>query len=221
METERFYPNGRASRGGPARSLRVLMGSVLAKAKCRYAGGMLKAMPLATHISVEEYLRTAYDPDCEYVDGEVLERNLGEQDHSLVQGRIYFYFQSRAKEFRICVFPEWRTQVSETRFRVPDVCVLRAPLRRSRILTTPPYILIEILSPEDTWRRMQERIDDYRRFSVENLWVVDPAERRAWRVLAGLAEECTDLMLTTTDGAVTLPLPEIFAAIDDEMTAGS
>lgn len=111
--------------------------------------------------------------------------------------------------------------MSDTRFRVPDVCVLRAPLRRTRILTTPPYLVIEILSPEDTWRRMQEKIDDYRRFGVENLWIVDPAERRAWRVLAGGTEEATDLMLTTSDGAVTLPLPEIFAAIDDEMTEGS
>jgi len=29
-------------------------------------------------VSVEEYLATTYDPDCDYVDGEPLERNMGE-----------------------------------------------------------------------------------------------------------------------------------------------
>ena len=32
-----------------------------------------------THVSVEEYLKTVYEPDCEYVDGVVEERNLGER----------------------------------------------------------------------------------------------------------------------------------------------
>jgi hypothetical protein len=29
-------------------------------------------------IPVSEYLKTSYSPDCDYVDGEVQERNLGE-----------------------------------------------------------------------------------------------------------------------------------------------
>lgn len=40
----------------------------------------MSATPLL--IPVEEYLSTAYRPDCDYVDGEVLERNVGETPHS-------------------------------------------------------------------------------------------------------------------------------------------
>ncbi len=36
-------------------------------------------------VSVEEYLRTSYGPDCEYVDGRIEERNLGELEHSILQ----------------------------------------------------------------------------------------------------------------------------------------
>ena len=36
-------------------------------------------------ISLEEYLQTSYHPDCDYVDGEVQERNWGEFDHATVQ----------------------------------------------------------------------------------------------------------------------------------------
>ena len=42
-------------------------------------------MGSATLISVAEYLTTAYSPDRDYVDGEVVERNLGELDHSSIQ----------------------------------------------------------------------------------------------------------------------------------------
>jgi len=36
-------------------------------------------------ISVEEYLSTGYEPDCEYDDGVIVERNLGEFEHSFLQ----------------------------------------------------------------------------------------------------------------------------------------
>jgi hypothetical protein len=35
-------------------------------------------MPVSALISVDEYLSTSFRPDCDYVDGEVLEHNLGE-----------------------------------------------------------------------------------------------------------------------------------------------
>jgi hypothetical protein len=36
-------------------------------------------MATSAIVPVSEYLRTSYSPDCDYVDGEVQERNLGEQ----------------------------------------------------------------------------------------------------------------------------------------------
>jgi hypothetical protein len=48
--------------------------------------------------SVAEYLNTTYRPDCDYVDGEVRERNLGEYEHSRPQMRIGAYFYNREKE---------------------------------------------------------------------------------------------------------------------------
>ena len=42
-------------------------------------------MGVETLISVEEYLNTSYDPDVEYVDGVLEERNVGDWLHSLVQ----------------------------------------------------------------------------------------------------------------------------------------
>jgi len=70
------------------------------------------------------------------------------------------------------------------------------------------------LSPEDSWSDMAERIEDYTRFGIENIWVVDPVRRRAWRIIGAERHEAVDLALTTTDGDFTLPLREVFAEID-------
>jgi hypothetical protein len=57
-------------------------------------------MPL---VPAEEYLRTAYRPDRDSVDGEVLERNVGERDHSRLQ--LILYFGTRAKKWGVHVYP--------------------------------------------------------------------------------------------------------------------
>ena len=36
-------------------------------------------------IPVSEYLRTTYRPDCDYIDGELMERNIGEETHAEIQ----------------------------------------------------------------------------------------------------------------------------------------
>ncbi|MEO7648931.1 MAG: Uma2 family endonuclease, partial [Bryobacteraceae bacterium] len=63
----------------------------------------------ATLMSVEEYLDASFPgPDCEYVDGLIVERNLGEQPHSWLQGELTGYFRDRRKSLRTYAFPEQR-----------------------------------------------------------------------------------------------------------------
>jgi hypothetical protein len=49
-------------------------------------------------ISVEEYLRTSYSPDCDFVDGRIRERNFGEWDHASLQKKLILYFGNREKQ---------------------------------------------------------------------------------------------------------------------------
>src|SRR5437870_4871510 len=60
-------------------------------------------------VPVEEYLSTGYSPDVDYVDGRLVERNVGEYYHSLLQGLVVTYFNSTlraryGRKFR--AFPE-------------------------------------------------------------------------------------------------------------------
>src|ERR1700684_237703 len=61
------------------------------------------AMSSATGISVEQYLSTSYRPDCDYVDGEVRERNVGEYEHSDLQTGLAVWLRARQREWNIRV----------------------------------------------------------------------------------------------------------------------
>src|SRR5258708_32233785 len=118
-------------------------------------------MKAAALVPVEEYLRTAYRPDCDYVDGEGLERNVGEQDHGDLQGELVHYFRSRRREWRVYAYPEQRVQVAADRFRVPDVCVVRAPKPKNAIFRDPPFLSIQVLAKNDTPESLHARIYTY------------------------------------------------------------
>jgi len=166
-------------------------------------------MASRTLISVEEYLRTSYRPDCDYVDGEVLERNMGEKSHAKLQKAILLYLSAREKELGIWVIQEQGVQVSPKRFRIPDICVtLGEP--NEEILRQPPFICIEVLSPEDRWPRIQQRIDDYLAMGVPYVWVLDPATKSAYSVAPRQPAAKATGVLQTQNPAVELPLSEIF-----------
>ncbi len=162
-------------------------------------------------ISVEEYLATSYRPDCDYVDGRIEERNFGEFDHSSLQTAIAIYFASRQKQLGITVVVEQRVQVSPTRFRIPDICVVVGKTKE-QIFRTPPFLCIEVLSPEDRLKRVEERIQDYLRMGVRYVWLLDPSLRIAYEATSetGL-REVKAATLRTENPVLELPLAEVFS----------
>lgn len=167
-------------------------------------------MAAATQISVTEYLNSTYRPDRDYVDGEVLERNLGEYEHSRPQMRISAYFFEREKEWRIRVVPEQRVQVKPNRFRIPDVCVVLEESPVESIFRHPPFLCIEIQSKDDTLAYTVQRLDDYLAMGVANVWVIDPHLRRGYRYTAEGLLEAKDGILTTSNPDISVPLSALF-----------
>lgn len=165
-------------------------------------------MSTAALISVEEYLATSYSPDCDYVDGELIERNLGTKGHSKLQRELILWFAKRYVD--LATFPEQRVRVAATRFRIPDVCVYPLPEPDEEVFTQPPYICIEVLSPEDSFPRLQKKFDDFLNMGISNIWVFDPPTRRAWTITHEGHLEALDGVLRTTDGRVTLPIADLF-----------
>ena len=112
-------------------------------------------------VPAEEYLRTTYAPDMEYVDGQLVERHVGEYLHSRLQALIAVALMGRERERRFRVFTELRVRVNdEPRYRIPDICVKALPHQVTPILTQPD-LAIEIVSPDDEVPEMLTKIGDY------------------------------------------------------------
>jgi len=169
-------------------------------------------MGAATLVSVEEYLRTSYSPDREYIDGRIVERNLGELTHGRIQRRLFVYFDRRSKELGIEVVPEQRVQVAPTRFRIPDMTVVKTSQTIGEIFTAPPHLCIETLSKDDTLDYMQEKIDDYLHFGVPYIWIINPRLRRGYvATRAGIVEAVSGI-LETSDPEIRVPVAELLDA---------
>ena len=166
-------------------------------------------------VSEQEYLTTCYEPDCEYDEGVLVERNVGEQPHSILGSAFGSFFFERRKRFRIRVLTEQRIRIGPRKYRIPDVCVYLQPVPDDPVLSTPPFIAIEILSPEDRMSRVRKKIDDYLAFGVAYVWLVDPGERRADVYTASRFYEAKDGVLRTEDPAIEVPLADLFQALDD------
>ncbi len=165
----------------------------------------------STLVAVEEYLSTSYpDGDREYVDGRILERNVGEIEHANLQTRIVFYLLTHYPQFWAAV--EVRVQVKSRRFRVPDVTLVAGPEPEGRIIVSPPHLTVEVLSPDDRAADVQEKIDDYLAFGIAYVWVVNPRTGRGYIHTVEGSREARDGVLRTADPALELPLGELFGA---------
>lgn len=130
----------------------------------------------ATLISLEEYMATSYRPDREYIDGEVRARNMGKWEHARLQNLLGSWFNANEAAWGVLSATEWRTQVSQTRVRIPDLVLVKEGPQED-VLTDPPVLIVEILSPDDSYADTQERASDYRRMGVQTVWIIDPKTR--------------------------------------------
>lgn len=173
-------------------------------------------MSTAAHplISVSEYLHTSYHPDCDYVDGVIEERNLGELNHAKVQRALILWLSQHEREWGIRTIPEIRAQISPTRFRIADICIVSVVAPREQIIQTPPVAIIEVMSPEDRTPLYTVRLEDYRKMGVRNIWVIDPATRKGFDCSCGSWIEKPHFAVA--EAPIRIDLAALFAVIDQD-----
>jgi Uma2 family endonuclease len=124
-------------------------------------------------MDVEEYLGAGFEgSDCEYLDGEVVERNIGELPHSRIQTSLLQKLLRLRPQLGILPLSEIRVQIHPRRFRVADIAVWRDDNIGSSSPTVLPFLVIEILSPEDRMVRMLPKIQE----RTENPAIESPLE---------------------------------------------
>jgi Uma2 family endonuclease len=164
--------------------------------------------------SIDEYLHTDYKPDVHFVNGELEERSVGKYDHGKIQGWIFQIFNLNAKAWHTDVTVEQRIQTGPNDVRVADVAIMRADAPRESVITIPPLICVEILSPDDRIYRAKLVLSDYLAMGVVHNWLIDPLRRAAFTFDATGLHEADPTRLTVPNTPIHLDLTEAFAAID-------
>ena len=165
-------------------------------------------------VPVSEYLSSSYEVDCDYVDGELQERNMGEWQHGYLQLLLGRMTGNREIEWGVKAATEVRVQVRTDRYRIPDLCVLRITDPVHRIVRKAPLICVEVLSPEDRWQRMLDRVGDYHQMGVANVWILDPFQKKAWVALPDGTQQSVADALTVPGTDIRIPIDELWSALD-------
>lgn len=167
-------------------------------------------------MTVDEYLRASFDgADRDFVDGEVFERNMGEVEHSVIQAELIGRLLAASGATGLKVLPEIRIQTRPTRFRVADIAAWRASdAPRKGIPTSPAFLVIEILSPEDRMVRVQTKVQEYLAMGVSFVWVVDPYERQALVYTPDAPGGTPSLTLYTRGSELSIELSDLWAVLD-------
>ena len=155
-----------------------------------------------------------FEHDCEYVDGRIEERDLGEFEHAYVQGILITLFNNHRADWGVYALPEQRVQTRETHFRVPDLAVLRVGSVRESVLTHPPLLAIEVQSPDIPLRKTELKAAEYLAFGIEHVWVIDPQARVAYRGTEKGLELVRDGELGVAGTPIHVSAQDLFAELD-------
>ena len=170
-------------------------------------------MATSANISVEEYLRTTYHPDMEYVEGQLVDRNVGEYFHGRLQALLAGLLGGRERQRRYRTFIALRIRNSARRYRIPDICVVPLPYKVSPILEKPD-LAIEIVSPDDRFSSVLEKVAEYLQAGIVHVWIVDPYQRVVFESdSAGVREAPSHRVTTSLTGEV--DFDELFTALDE------
>ena len=155
-------------------------------------------MTLHLETSLDDFLiRPEGKPYEEYLHGEVTAKKMPSFPHSLTQVELGRRLANWADEAGGYVLSEQRCVLrtaAGSQVLLPDVsyfpqdCFAQQP---TGAVTVPPLLAVEILSPDDVYGLVQEKVFTYLSAGVQIVWVVDPVARNVTIYRPGATPELT------------------------------
>jgi Uma2 family endonuclease len=153
-------------------------------------------MATTSLLTVDQYLKMHFeDREPEFARGQLIERSMPTFLHGRLQHLLSVYLHGAG----LCA-SEVRMRLASDVIRIPDLAVFHG-VPQERVPATAPFLVVEITSPDDRWEEMLRKLDEYRDWGVEHIWVVEP-EMKKFHVYdsRGLSEvrqfELADLRIT-------------------------
>jgi len=174
--------------------------------------------PTLPLVPVDEYLNTSYEPDVEYVNGVLVEKGMPTIAHSYLERLLLFWFAQFETPLRFVALHEIRTQIIErARYRLPDFMLVPKPLPRGRIVNIVPWVVVEIVSPDDTINKTPDRFFDYNSIGVQTLLQMDPEEYVVHRFENGSMIQIRLESILLPTGTVPFDSEELFRRLREDL----
>lgn len=137
-------------------------------------------MSTATRVTLGEYLRNQYEPECELVDGVLLAKPVGTLEHMDMERRLIRLLERYEQSGLGRAVHELSIRRGDT-VRIPDVVFAPAGAHfENGTLLDPPILCVEILSPAQRQSELFAKCEAYHSWGVPYCWVIDPVGRVAW-----------------------------------------
>jgi Uma2 family endonuclease len=169
-------------------------------------------------LSIADFIAGKYSREWELVDGSLKERRVGGFDHGRLQMLLGGWFLQNESLWGAIVLAKMDTITTPTRFRKPDVAVARFGRTPDRLVAGEDVAIlnIEILSPGDTFREMQEKCEEYRAMGTPGMWIIDPQSRTGQMWTGSSWMESS--RLTVPGSPIYADLPQLFGRLDTSRT---
>ena len=136
-------------------------------------------MSTKAQIRAEDYLRMTFEHDAEFVHGEIVERGMPTYVHGRLEGLIFAEFDRLRRSHGLYPCLEVRMKIATDLYRISDVAVLTAPASQE-VPEKPPLVVVEIISKDDRYSHVRQKLEEYREWGVAYIWVIDPSMKRFW-----------------------------------------
>ena len=97
--------------------------------------------------------------------------------HGEMQVELGFRFRQLRGSHQLFACSETRMRLAPDLYRIPDIAVFAESKPDEPVPSRPPLVAIEIISPDDRYSEMLEKLAEYQQWGVANIWVVDPHRR--------------------------------------------
>lgn len=146
-------------------------------------------------ITGEELLAKGDIGPCELIDGRIVSMSPTGEEHSAIEfvlgGALLGFVRERGLGRVLGGEVGIYTRRNPDRVRGADVAFISkarsSGTPRKGFLETAPELVVEIMSPENRWEDMQQKIEEYFAIGVDRVWIVEP-DNRVVRVYRSISE---------------------------------
>lgn len=174
-------------------------------------------------ITGDELLAMGDIGPCELIDGRVVAMSPTGGEHGAIEvylgGELSSFVRARRLGWVLGGEVGIYTRRNPDRVRGADVAFLSrnrlAHRPGKKFLDVAPELVVEILSPDDRWEEVRQKIEEYFAIGVERVWIVEP-ENRSVLVYRSVTEMERLAEADTLEGegplaGFTLPVASLFA----------